>query len=229
LSKALSSEYTQYFQASAEPAERKMPTANTILTPARFAQGLSYSAFLEQALVNRDKFDQYYRTSPLSEEDLSFFRKAAAAPHGLANILALAEAWCGDVYRELPTVARIADATGVNLRIFLRDENPDIMNEFLSNGGKARAIPVFVFYTSDMRYIARFVERPASAQAEIDVILSEVAARLKLPAGATFTNLPEEGRQEVIARILPRFSEWQKDSIKEMRELLSTVLNLPAN
>ena len=204
-----------------------MPIANSVVTPARFAQGLSYRGFLEQAAVNRDRFEQYYQTSPLSEEDLLFFRKTAAVPHGVANILAVGEAWCGDVYRELPTIARIAEATGVILRIFLRDENPDIMDEFLSDGGKARAIPVFVFYTSGMMQITRFIERPATAQTEIDALLNAVKGRLKLPLTATFTHLPEAAKQEVIAKILPRFVEWQKDFIKEMRELLSSALKLP--
>src|SRR5271155_4803114 len=136
-----------------------MPTATNVVTPARFAQGLSYANFLAQAAVNVDKFELNYKTAPLSAEDLAFFKRAAAQPNGPAKILAIAEAWCGDVYRELPTAVRIAEATGIELRIFLRDENPDIMDEFLSNDGKARAIPVFVFYTSDMRYITHFTER----------------------------------------------------------------------
>src|SRR5712691_4861385 len=140
-----------------------MPTATSVVTPARFEQGLTYADFLAQSVVNRDRFEYYYENTPVSEEDLSFFKKAAAAPHGPAKILAIAEAWCGDVYRELPTVVRIAEATGMNLRIFIRDLNPDIMNEFLSHDGKARAIPVFVFYSSDLQYITHFTERPASA------------------------------------------------------------------
>ncbi len=204
-----------------------MPTASSVITPARFAQGLTFAGFLAQAVVNRDKFELHYKGSPLTDDDLSFFRRAAEAPHGPAKVLALAEAWCGDVYRELPTVARIAEASGMELRIFLRDENPDIMDEFLSNDGTARAIPVFVFYSSDMQYIARFTERPASAQGEIDAILDQVRARLNLPATATFTQPSGEGRKEVIERILPRFPDWQKDSIAEMRRLVSEALDLP--
>jgi len=204
-----------------------MPAASSVVTPERYARGLTYRDFLAQALVNVDKFELYYNSSPLSDDDLLFFRKTAALPDGPAKILAIGEAWCGDVYRELPTVARIADATGMELRVFLRDENPDIMDEFLSNAGKARAIPVFVFYTSDMQYITHFVERPATAQGEIDAILAEVRSRYDLPSTATFTNLPDEGRREVIARILPRFPEWQKDSIREIRQLLSNALNFP--
>jgi hypothetical protein len=200
----------------------------TVVTPARFEQGLTYADFLAQAQINRDKFELYYEDSPLSAEDRSFFGRAASLPQGPAKILALAEAWCSDVYRELPTVARIAEATGMNLRIFLRDENPDIMDEFLSNGGKSRAIPVFVFYTKETRYITHFTERSASAHAELASVAEQVKSELGLPVAATYATLPAADQQvfirEVIARIRPRFPEWQKDAIKEMRELLATAL-----
>jgi hypothetical protein len=126
-----------------------METATTVVSSARFEQGLSYGDFLAGAAVNRDKFEQNYRNPVLTEEDLIFFRKARELAEGPRRLLAIAEAWCGDVYRELPTAVRITESTGMELRIFLRDENPDIMDEFLSNNGKSRAIPVFAFYTAD--------------------------------------------------------------------------------
>jgi hypothetical protein len=208
-----------------------MPLATTVVTPIRFAQGLSYTNFLAQATVNHDKFDESYQSVPLTEDDLSFFRKVAALPHGPAKILVLAEAWCGDVYRELPTAVRIAEATGMDLRIFLRDENPDIMDEFLSNEGKSRAIPVFVFYTADLRYITHFTERSSSAHAGLAAAMDEVKVQLNLPRTATFGNLPDSDRQaflrELIARIQPHANQWRKDAIKEIRELLSAALKIP--
>jgi Thioredoxin len=208
-----------------------MPLATTVVTPDRFAQGLSYAGFLAKATVNHDKFDESYNSVPLTDEDLSFFRKAAALPHGPAKILALAEAWCGDVYRELPTAVRIAAATGLELRIFYRDENPDIMDEFLSNGGKSRAIPVFVFYTADLQYITHFTERSASAHAGLAAAIEEVKVQLNLPGAATFGSLPDGERQvflrELIARVRPYTDQWRKDAIKEIRELLSAALKIP--
>jgi Thioredoxin len=212
-------------------SEGNVLQATTVVTPARFEQGLRYTDFLAQATVNRDKFELYYKESPLSDEDISFFKKAAALPNGPGKILALAEAWCGDVYRELPTVARIAEATGMDLRLFLRDQNPDIMDEFLSHEGKARAIPVFVFYTKDTRYITHFTERSAGAHAELAAIMDRVRSQLNLPHGTTFATVPESEKQvflrEVISRITPRFPDWRKESIKEMRVLLSAALKLP--
>ncbi|MGD0438828.1 MAG: thioredoxin family protein, partial [Bryobacteraceae bacterium] len=156
--------------------------------------------------------------------------KAAAAPQGPAKILALGEAWCGDVYRELPTVVHIAEAAGMSLRVFLRDENPDIMDEFLSNNGKARAIPVFVFYTADMQYVTHFTERSATAHAELAAVMDDVKTQLNLPKEATFATVPEAERQaflrEVIARIQPRSESWRKEAIREMRQLLSAALHL---
>jgi hypothetical protein len=208
-----------------------MPTATSVVTPARFAQGLTYASFLAAAVVNVDKFEQNYKTAPLSAEDLAFFKRAAAQPGGPAKILALAEAWCGDVYRELPTIAKIAEATGLELRVFLRDENPDIMDEFLSNDGKSRAIPVFVFYSADMQYLTHFTERSAMAHRELAEIVEQVKGRMGLGKEVTFATVPEDRRQEflreLIARLQPRSDDWRREAIKEMRQLLSAALHLP--
>ena len=208
-----------------------MLQTTSVVTSARFEQGLRYADFVAQAAVNRDKFELYYNDPALTADDISFFKKAAAQPNGLAKILALAEAWCGDVYRELPTVARIAETTGMDLRIFPRDQNPDIMDEFLSNEGKSRAIPVFVFYSKELRYITQFTERSAGAHIELATIMNEAKSQLNLPPTATFGTVPEAEKQaflrEVIKRIAPRFPDWRKESIKEMRSLLSTALNVP--
>ncbi len=165
-----------------------MLTKTTVVTPERFAQGLTYGDFLAQAPVNRDKFEMNYKDAPLTDADLEFFKSAAA--NGAVKVLAIAEAWCGDVYRELPTIARIAEAAGMKLRIFLRDQNADIMDEFLSNEGKSRAIPVFAFYTADLHYIAHFTERSQSAHTEIAALAEAAKTKLNLPLESTYQTLP---------------------------------------
>jgi hypothetical protein len=208
-----------------------MATATSVVSAARFEQGLSYRDFLGGAIVNRGKFEQNYRNPVLTEEDLVFFRKASTLPNGPRKLLAIAEAWCGDVYRELPTAVRIAESAGIDLRIFLRDENPDIMDEFLSNNGKSRAIPVFVFYTADTKYITHFTERSASAHAGLALAMEQARAKLNLPASATFGNIPDPERQvflqDVISRIEPHADEWRRDAVKEIRQLLAAALHLP--
>jgi len=204
-----------------------MPSTTTVVTPARFAQGLTYADFLAQAAVNRDKFEANYKDAPLTSDDIAFFKNAAAAPNGPVKVLAIAEAWCGDVYRELPTMARIAEAAGMTLRVFLRDQNADLMDQFLLNG-KQRAIPVFAFYTDDLHYITHFTERSQSAHAELAAIADQVKAHLNLPPDAAFGTLPEADRQtflkELIPRLQPRSEQWRKDAIQEMRQLLTAAM-----
>ncbi|MBB6143870.1 hypothetical protein HNQ77_001819 [Silvibacterium bohemicum] len=208
-----------------------MTTATTVVTLARFEQGLSWADFLVSATVNRDKFEQNYSNSVLTGEDMSFFRKTSELPNGPRKLLVIAEAWCGDVYRELPTAIHIAESAGMGLRIFLRDENPDIMGEFLSNNGKSRAIPVFVFYTADTRYITHFTERSASAHAGLALAIEQAKLKLNLPASASFGNLPDPERQlflqEVISRIEPHADQWRRDAVREIRQRLATALHLP--
>lgn len=208
----------------------RMATATTVITPARFEQSLRYGDFLAGATINRDRFEQNYRNPVLTDEDLIFFRTAAAFPDGPRKLLAIAEAWCGDVYRELPTAVHIADAAGMESRIFLRDENPDIMDEFLSNNGRSRAIPVFVFYTAETKYITHFTERSATAHVGLVLAMEQVKAKLNLPASATFGNLPDPERQiflqEVIARIEPYGDQWRRDTVKEIRQSLATALHI---
>jgi len=53
------------------------------------------------------------------------------------------EGWCGDGAQTLPFINKMAEASDkITLRIILRDKNPEIMDEFLTNG--ARSIPKLI-------------------------------------------------------------------------------------
>lgn len=53
--------------------------------------------------------------------------------------LVLSEGWCGDAAQILPVLNKMALASDkrIDLRIVLRDENEELMNQYLTNGGKA--------------------------------------------------------------------------------------------
>ena len=53
--------------------------------------------------------------------------------------LVLSEGWCGDAAQILPILDKMAHVSNkkIDLRIVLRDENDDLMNQYLTNGGKA--------------------------------------------------------------------------------------------
>lgn len=52
--------------------------------------------------------------------------------------LVLSEGWCGDAAQNLPIINAIASLNeNINLRIVLRDQNPELMQSFLTNGNMA--------------------------------------------------------------------------------------------
>jgi hypothetical protein len=124
----------------------------------RFESGLSYEQFKQQMTRNQERFETNERGVPLEPDDLASFRQL---PRPL-NVLVLAEDWCGDVIANLPILGRLAAESGkLNLRVFLRDQNLDLMEQYLLRG-QFRSIPTFVFFDDDFQELGRFVERPAS-------------------------------------------------------------------
>jgi len=57
--------------------------------------------------------------------------------------LVITEGWCGDAAQNIPVIEKIASANpGIETRYILRDNNPDLMEQFLTNG--ARSIPKLI-------------------------------------------------------------------------------------
>ncbi len=183
----------------------------SVVTPERFASGLTWEQFLERIKRNQEKFEYNYRETALSEGDTAALRRLVALPEGPARVLALGEDWCPDVFRGLPVMARIAEAAGMELRIFPRDENLDIMNEFL-NRGESQSIPTVVFYTRDHRYIAHWIERPAKANAEMVEVMKLFEGRTREEAAPLYREF----------QMGPVWAGWRQETVREIRELLES-------
>lgn len=58
--------------------------------------------------------------------------------------IVITEAWCGDSAQNLPVIAAVANLNPekIKLYILLRDENPELIDNYLTNG--ARAIPKLI-------------------------------------------------------------------------------------
>lgn len=81
--------------------------------------------------------------------------------------LALTEPWCGDSAQCLPYIAVMAQKNpAIVLGLLLRDENPDIMDTYLTDG--KRSIPVLVALDTEERQLFRWGPRPVEAQAVFD-------------------------------------------------------------
>ena len=181
----------------------------SVVTPERFASGMSWQQYLDHIKRNREKFEYNFSETALTNEDAEAFRSLAAKQDGPAKVLALGEDWCPDVFRGLPVMARVAQAAGMELRIFPRDDNLDIMNEFLKQG-EHQSIPTFVFYTGVHRYIGHWIERPAKANAELGEAMALFQGEDREKARALYNEF-QRG---------PLWASWRQETVRELRQLL---------
>lgn len=79
--------------------------------------------------------------------------------------LVITEAWCGDSAQNLPVIAEIAKLNPEKIKLFvvLRDENPELMSNYLTNG--AKAIPKLIVIDETINKESfTWGPRPAPAQ-----------------------------------------------------------------
>lgn len=141
----------------------------------------SYTEFCELAatLLNEGKTtgtnqtEEYLHYAQLNLKRMQRWDKTYQLPEDIAAIAqqlpkqtwyVITEAWCGDSAQNLPMIHKLAAASSgnVDLRIVLRDENPDIINQYLTNGSKS--IPILVAIDADGKQLFRWGPRPVPAQ-----------------------------------------------------------------
>jgi hypothetical protein len=192
---------------------------------ARFDKGLTYDAYKDQMTRNRDRLEHNEQSVELSKQDLAAFRDLARP----VKVIVLAEDWCGDVIANLPVLGRLAKDSGkLDVRIFLRDQNDDIMQRYL-NKGQFKSIPVFVFLDEDFRELGHWIERPAS--------VTEVRARRRKEIfaahpefgspDAPVDQLAEDVRVRLQAELVKIQHETAKfangEVVRELREIATRV------
>ncbi len=128
----------------------------------QFATGMTWKDYVAQMGDTRARTEDNYAKSVLTEEE----RKVFSGINHVRYVLMLAENWCGDVHRNSPLIAHICDAMpNCDLRVFLRDQNPDLRDALLNNG--YQSIPVVVFFDKDWNEVGRWIERAHAATAKV--------------------------------------------------------------
>ncbi len=76
--------------------------------------------------------------------------------------LVISEPWCGDAAHTLPILNKISsESNNIDLKIVLRDENPKLMNAFLSDG--SQAIPKLIILDENLEVIQSWGPRSRNA------------------------------------------------------------------
>ena len=91
-------------------------------------------ALLNYSTLNDKRMKRLDKTSKLTQQTIAALKNIDEP----VTWLVLTEGWCGDAAQSLPIINKIAsESTQITLKIILRDDHEELMNRFLTNGGKS--------------------------------------------------------------------------------------------
>ncbi|WP_026676244.1 thioredoxin family protein [Fictibacillus gelatini] len=160
-----------------------------------FDKGMSFKDYVAAMNVNKEELANIYDQFSLSKEDEEFFMKWRAKGW---RVIVLTADWCGDALLCVPIVKRISEIAGFEMSLLIRDENLELMDQYLTNG-TSRAIPIFIFIDHDGNEKAVWGPRSPEVQDMIMTMRSE---------------LPDQSS--------PEFEAKQQEMYRSFREKLAT-------
>ncbi len=116
--------------------------------------------YLFYAKLNLQRMHRWDKTFTLREDVLQKIKTVAPQEWWV-----ITEGWCGDSAQNLPALAKMAEASegNIQLRIVLRDDNPTIMDQYLT--GTSKSIPILAAFDKEGKELFRWGPRPEAAQA----------------------------------------------------------------
>ncbi|MBG42605.1 MAG: thioredoxin family protein [Aequorivita sp.] len=113
---------------------------------------------IDYTKLNFSRRKRLDKTAKISEESIEVFKNISKKQ----TWLVISEPWCGDAAQTLPYLNKIAQLSkNIDLKIVLRDENPELMDAFLTNG--SRAIPVVIMLDEDFNVLQTWGPRSKAA------------------------------------------------------------------
>ena len=107
-----------------------------LLSVSKSTGPIQSEALTNYSLLNDQRMKRLDKTIKISDETKAVFKSITEKQ----TWLVLTEGWCGDAAQNLPVIQKLAaENENIALKIVLRDEYLELMDLFLTNGG--RSIP----------------------------------------------------------------------------------------
>ncbi len=107
---------------------------NSLMAEEKVTGNTQTESLLETTKMNMHRMLRIEKTAKLNDDLL----KALNNVNTKMTWYVITEGWCGDGSQNLPVLAKMAESNpNITLKFLLRDENPEIMDAYLTNGGKS--------------------------------------------------------------------------------------------
>ena len=113
---------------------------------------------IEFTILNFQRMKRLNKTITIDENAV----KTLQSLQQIQTWLVITEAWCGDSAQVTPVLNKIAELSpAIDLKFVYRDENPELMDAFLTNGG--RSIPKLIALDTNLEVLFTWGPRPSIA------------------------------------------------------------------
>lgn len=129
-----------------------------------FTKGLAERTYVHNMEKNRENLLTVYNQYAIHQKEKELLQKLQKKK---LRALVITADWCGDAMVNVPIFMRIANEALIDVRYFIRDENLDLMDQYLTNG-TARSIPIIVIIDQDGNEVGKWGPRSAEAQRFVD-------------------------------------------------------------
>ena len=136
-----------------------------------FERGLTAKEYISSMQINQE--EMLHITEAFSLTDI---KKAQKLQKYNLRALILTADWCGDAMVNLPIFMNIAKEANIESRFFIRDENLELMDQYLTNG-TARSIPIIILIDENGKYYTKWGPRAKSVQELVDEYKRKVPAQ----------------------------------------------------
>lgn len=126
--------------------------------------------------------------------------------------LVITEAWCGDAAQSVPVIQKMGDESkNIQVRFILRDENLEIMDQFLTNG-RSRSIPKLVALDArTLDVLGTWGPRPDEAQNLYDELRSDEGISFQTLAERLHKWYADDRTLSMQNEFLPLIDQWQSN------------------
>jgi len=119
--------------------------------------------YYEYRKINVQRTNRILKTYNVSDELTDIISKIEKPQ----TWMIITEDWCGDSAQNLPYIFEMSEQSpNIKLKILLRDDNPEIMDQYLTNGGKS--IPKLVSFDKEGNELFTWGPRPREAQTLVE-------------------------------------------------------------
>jgi thioredoxin-like negative regulator of GroEL len=116
--------------------------------------------YVQYTQLNHSRMKRIVKTLTLNQNVIEAIGKLPIH----MNWVLITEAWCGDSAQTLPVIGKIAEISNdkINLKIIGRDEHPEWINQYTTNGSKS--IPKLIAFDENNKEVFVWGPRPVEAQ-----------------------------------------------------------------